>query len=155
MSINVAAIMEDTQSRATIDQIQEAMSRDTVVDKMIEAAQTVEDLYQVVMRYGSMKFEEFKALCSDVMDYFRGPKVALDDEIMDAVVGGGFWGNLWNKCKTVVAAVGAGIVVGALAAGLVLSAAPLALTAAAVVGVVAGVAGGVFLYKPIKDQMES
>ncbi len=146
MSINVAAIMEDTQSRATIDQIQAAMSRDTIVDKMIEAAQTVEDAYEVVKRYVVIKFEDFKAVCNDMMEYFQGPKVALDDDIMEAVAGGGFWSNVWNVCKRplMAAVVGAGI--GLLTAGAILVSAPLL-----VGGAVALAAGAVGSYVVWKD----
>ncbi len=153
MSINVAAIMEDNQARVTISEIQAAMSKDAVVSKMMEAAQTVEDAYEVVKRYGSMKFEEFKVLCNDMMEYFRGPKVALNDDIMDAVVGGGFWGNLWNKYKNVVICVGAGIAIGALFAtgiGAVVATTGVALStsfvAGGVVGGLIGAAAGGTLY---------
>ena len=141
MSINVAAIMEDPQSRATIDQIQAAMSSDPIVDKMMKAAQTVEDAYEVVKRYVVIKFEDFKAVCDDMMEYFQGPKVALDDSIMDAVAGGGIWSNVWNVCKIPLMAsvIGAGI--GLLTAGAILVSAPLIAS-----GAVALAAGGVGTY---------
>ncbi len=141
MSINVAAIMEDSQSRATIDQIQAAMRSDPIVDKMMEAAQTVEDAYEVVKRYVVIKFEDFKAVCNDMMEYFQGPKVALDDDIMDAVAGGGIWSNVWNVCKIPLMAsvIGAGI--GLLTAGAILVSAPLIAS-----GAIALAAGGVGTY---------
>lgn len=143
MSINVAAFMDNAQARADIERIQAMISQDAVMSKLIEAAQTIEEAYQVVTRYATIKFEDFKEVCDGMMAYFQGPKVALDDNIMECVVGGGFWGNLWNKCKTVAVSAAFGLLVGGLVAGGILVTAPLCLATAVVAGVVGvGVAVG-------------
>lgn len=158
MIIDVPAMMADTEAKATLEKIKDTMKNDAVVAKMVEAAQTVEDAYQVVTRYVSMKFEDFKEICNDMLDYFKGPKVALDDDIMEAVVGGGFWGNLWNKCKDVVMAAAIGVGAGILASCAVLAVAPVAAStavAAGVVGVAGAVAAGIGVYKLWQAQAES
>ena len=78
----------------------------------------MKDAYEIVKKFVTVKYETFKALCMDAMEYFNEDKVALSDETMDAVVGGGFFGDLWNKCKKTVISVGVGVLWGVAAAGI-------------------------------------
>lgn len=111
---------EDTKERAL--KVQEVLEKDPAVKAELDAASSVEDLYEVFKRYLVMKLEDFKKLCTRSTDSFRKEKMALSDETMDAVVGGwSLWGFV-EKYKTVIIAtaivVGCAVTAGALGAGL-------------------------------------
>ncbi len=164
---NVALVMKDRTAAAEIRNLQAYMEADTVVNKMMEAAETVEDMYEVAKRYIQIKFEDFRQVFNDAMDYFKGSKVELDDEVMECVAGGFSWGKFWNTFKKVAIAVAVGVVVvgasvvTAGVAGAVVGAAVGAVTTAgaaagATTGLVGGMIGGALLstyhmYKGAKD----
>ncbi len=111
---------DDTKERAL--RVQEVLEKDPAVKAELDAAASIEDLYEVFKRYLVMKFEDFKKLCTSITDSFRKEKMALSDETMDAVVGGwSLWGFV-EKYKTVIIAtaivVGCAVTAGALGAGL-------------------------------------
>ncbi len=146
MVVDVEALMADTEARGQVEEIQKILENDSVISKLMDAAEGIKDAYEIVKKFVTVKYETFKALCMDVLDYYNADKVALSDEAMDAVVGGGFFGDLWNKCKKSVVSIGVGILWGAAAAcvtvaaiGLVVSTAGVGtLAAAAAVGTVVG-----------------
>ncbi len=118
MVLDMKALMADEVARGKIEEIQKVLENDAVIGKMMEAAEGLKDAYEIVKKFISVKYETFKALCMDAMEYFNEDKVALSDETMDAVVGGGFFGDLWNKCKKTVISVGVGVLWGVAAAGI-------------------------------------
>ena len=113
------AMMADAEAKNYIEAVQSKMEENAEVNALLEKASSLEDLFEVAKKYVTMKFEAFKAICHDAFAYFgKEDKVALSDETMDAVVGGGWFGNLWNKCKKVVTAVAVGVVAAAAFAGM-------------------------------------
>ena len=150
---NVALVMKDRATAAEIKNLQAYMEADTVANKLMEAAETVEDMYEVAKRYIQIKFEDFRQVFNEAMDYFKGSKVELDDEVMECVAGGFSWSKLWNTVKKVaiaaavgVAVVGACVVTGGVA-GAVLGAtvgaiAGTGVAAGATTGLIGGMIGG-------------
>ena len=154
MVLDMKALMADSEGRGKVEEIQKILENDSVISKLMEAAQGIQDAYEIVKKFVTVKYETFKALCMDVLDYFNEDKVALSDETMDAVVGGGFFGNLWNKCKKVVISVGVGVLCGLGAAALTVAAAGViigtggagTIAVAAAVGAVVGTGSGLAHY---------
>lgn len=139
-NVNVAEIMEQAEAKASVEKLQAAMEANPVVNQLLEAAETVEDMYQVAKEYITIKFEEFKVLIDKTVDYFKGPKVQLDDDVMDCVVGGNWFADFWNKHKktiVTVAIVAGFVAVGAVAGGF-LGVAALGGVGGAIAGAVAG-----------------
>ena len=152
MAVNMEALMADAEAKNYIETVQSKMEENAEVNALIEKAASLEDLFEVAKKYVTMKFEAFKAICHDAFAYFgKEDKVALPDETMDAVVGGSWLGNLWNKCKKVVTAVAVGVVLGGIvAAGAVTcgtALAPLGLALfAGGTGLVTGICSGIMQY---------
>ena len=141
---NVAAVMNDEAAAAEIKKLQAAMEADPVVGKLMDAAETVEDMYEVAKRYVEIKLEDFRELFSEAMDYFKGSKVELDDEVMECVAGGASWGGFWKVFKKVAVAAAIGLAVGAVcvatggAAGAALGALGAYVAGSSVAGAAAG-----------------
>ncbi len=154
MVLDMKALMADSEGRGKVEEIQKILENDAVIGKLMDAAQGIQDAYEIVKKFVTVKYETFKALCMDVLDYFNEDKVALTDETMDAVVGGGFFGDLWNKCKKVVVSVGVGVLCGLGAAALTVAAAGViigtggagTIAVAAAVGAVVGTGSGLAHY---------
>ncbi len=154
MVLDMKALMADTEGRGKVEEIQKILENDAVIGKMMEAAEGIKDAYEIVKKFVTVKYEIFKELCMDVLNYYNEDKVALTDETMDAVVGGGFFGDLWNKCKKVVVSVGVGVLCGIGAAALTVAAAGVfvgtagvgTVAVAAAVGLVVGTGSGLAHY---------
>ena len=149
------AMMADAKAKNYIETVQSKMEGNAEVNALLEKASSLEDLFEVAKKYVTMKFEAFKAICHDAFAYFgKEDKVALSDETMEAVVGGGWLGNLWNKCKKAVVAVAVGVVAaavigGGLAASIVTGGAALGVLGAVFsvgLGGVCGVYAGITQY---------
>ncbi len=141
--IDMQAMMANEGARKSIEDVKAKLESDPVIGKLIDAAQSVKDLYEISKNYVEMKWEDFKAICEDALHYFNEDKVALPDDALDMVAGGG-WSDFWNKCKSAVIAVGVGVgiavVVGALTAGAIVS---LPIAGAMAAGTIAGGAIGI------------
>lgn len=122
------------QNGAKVQEMLQKMEADPITSRIMEAAETVEDMYEAAKRYISIKLDEFKELFDEALGYYD-KKTKLSDEDMEMIVGGS-WSDIWNKCKKV--ALAAVVVVGVVA----LSAAT-AGVAAGVIGAAAGAAGAV------------
>ncbi len=154
MVVDMKALMADTEARGQVEEIQKILENDSVISKLMDAAEGIKDAYEIVKKFVTVKYETFKALCMDVLDYYNTDKVALSDEAMDAVVGGGFFSNLWNKYKKTVVSVGIGILCGVGAACVTVAAVGVfvgtagigAIAAAAAVGAVVGTGVGLAHY---------
>ncbi len=151
--INVAEVMSHEENQNAVEQLKAAMEANPVVSQMMEAAQSVEEMYASVKEYISMKLEDFKVLFDKTIEFFKGPKVQLEDDMMECVVGGWSFSNFWNKykraiCATVVVAgvalIGAatGAVVGATAVVLAGTSMVTGVSVGATIGGVIGAIGG-------------
>lgn len=155
MTLDMEAMMADAEARKCIENVQNEMEKNAEASKLMDAAASLADLYEVAKKYVFMKFEAFKSICKDAFAYFsKEEKVALSDETLEAVAGGGWFSDIWNKCKKVVVAVAVGVGVGALCAagGAILVAglgAAVVAGTAGTMGVLGGVSAGILNY--LKD----
>lgn len=144
--------MENADVRQQSKELLAKLEADPVINGLMEAAETIEDMYEIAKRYVTMKLEDFRQLFEEAMDYYKGTKVELDDDTMEYVVGGS-WKSFWNTFKKValtaviVAGVGllCAVTAGAAAAGVAAVAAVATGTAvgtAAATGAVTGAIGG-------------
>lgn len=131
VSVEKAVNFEGAQE--AMDKIWDAVKANPVSMKLLEAAQTVEDMYEIAKEYVEIKLSDFKVLFDKTVDFFREPKTELPDEVMDSVVGGGFFDwfrenkdgilrtTIFVGCIIAGAAIGAatGGVAGAIVFGLV------------------------------------
>ena len=138
--VNIAEILSVEKNQTCMEEIKDAIEKNPIVVKALEVAKTVEDVYGTMKNYVQIKFEDFKVCFEKSMDFFRESKTALSDEVLDAVAGGGFWGNIWNKYKTAIIATA--IFVGCVATGGLLGLAGGALVGTAAATTVAGVLTG-------------
>ena len=116
-----------------------AIEKDAEAMKLIDAADTVEGLYEATKRFLQITWEDFKKVFISTMDYLMPQKTALQDEVLDNVVGGwsisGFFSSLSQKAKCVARIV--------LGASLAVACGALAVTAVVFGGPVGAVVGGV------------
>lgn len=156
--INVAEIMSHEENQTAAEQLKAAIENNPAVSQMMEAAHSVEEMYQAVKEYISLKLDDFKVLFDKTIEFFKSPKVQLEDDMMECVVGGGFFSNLWDKYKKTICAVvvvagmavvgaAAGAVVGVTAAVLAGTSMAIGGTAGATIGGVVGALAGGVLYK--------
>ena len=124
-NINIAAIMESEAGKKAEEKLTEVMEANPVVSKLVKAAETVEDVYQIAKEYFTMKFEDFKVLFERTVNYFKESKAELSDEGLDNVVGGWSFSGFWNEYKEkiiktafVVACTAIGAGLGAVTGGL-------------------------------------
>ena len=136
--------MENETVKKETAELLSVIEQDVEAMKLIDAADTVESLYEATKRYVQLAWEDFKKVFSDAMGYLSSAKTVLQDEVLDNVVGGwsfsGFFNSLSKKVQCVACiVVGATLAVasGALAVTSVVFAGPVG----AVVGGLAGVAG--------------
>ena len=162
VDIDVAEVMSHQENQSAAEQLKAALEANPAVSQMMEAAQSVEEMYDSVKEYISLKLEDFKVLFDKAIEYFKGPKVALEDDMMECVAGGWSISNFWNKYKkTICAAVvvagmavvgaAAGAVVGATAVVLAGASLAVGVTAGATVGGVVGAVVGGVLYKATEN----
>lgn len=116
----------------------------------MKAIHSLEDLYHFVTRFAKVKMEVVKEVFMDAVNYFKEDKVALEDAVLDTVVGGGFWSTIWNSSITRYA-VATAVIVGCGLAGLVAGSVvgaiggPTASGAGAIIGAIGGVLGGLVI----------
>ncbi len=149
MILDMKVLMETPGAREDLSRITAAMEADPKASALLDAMHSIEDAYAFVKQYVNVKFEAFKELFTDAVNYFKEDKIALQDEVLDGVVGGFSWSSFWeNKivkyaaaavtvCGLAVIGLKAGSVAGAVVGG------PVGLWVGAAVGFVAGVAAGV------------
>ena len=109
--VNVANLLGTEEAKAGVEKFRTAMEANPVLNKVLEAAKSIEDMYQVAKCYLDIKLEDFKILMNKTADYFKSPKIKLEDDMMECVVGGWDIGGFWNKYKKVIisAAIIAGV----------------------------------------------
>ena len=69
MMMNMAMAMENADVRQQSKELLAKLEADPVVNGMMEAAETIEDMYEVAKRYVTMKLEDFRQLFEEAMDY--------------------------------------------------------------------------------------
>ncbi len=139
-NVDVEKVLSVEGAAKSVDDMVAALEEIPAVKQMLEAAKTVEDIYQAVKGYLSIKVEDFKVLFHKTVDYFKEPKVALADDVMENVVGGA-WGffETWKK-----KALAATLLIGAFVEGALIGAAvggPVGAVAGAFVGLFVGAVG--------------
>ncbi len=154
--VTINEVMEDEKIKQGMDELVAAMEKDAATMKLVEAAETVEDLYQITKRFVKVTIEDFKKVFRQVADYFTTDKTEIADEILDDVVGGwslsGWFKKAANKLACVAGCIaGVGAFVGGVALGgaIAFLGGPIGLVGGlAVMG--AGIAGGTaLLYESI------
>ncbi len=103
-NVNVARVMGAEGAQDAVDKIQAAMEENPAVKKLMDAAASVEDMYQVAKEYVKIKLEDFKVLWDKTVAYFKEEKAALSDEVMDSVVGGWSFRQWFDEHKKQIAA---------------------------------------------------
>ena len=161
--MNVAVAMENVGAREQAQEILAELQTNPATNALMEAAKTVEDMYEVAKSYVDMSLEAFQNTFEAAMDYYNDSKQELDDDTMECIVGGS-WSSAWNTFKKaalvtviVVGVIGACVATGGLA-GAALGAtgacvAGTSVAAAATAGATTGVISGYALgaYNMIKE----
>ncbi|MGM9579793.1 MAG: hypothetical protein ACI3U2_00995 [Anaerovibrio sp.] len=155
MAINMAS----SEFRAKADEVLRIMESDPVTARIMDAAETVEEMYEAARRYVNVKFEDFKRYFNEAMGCYEA-KMELSDDDMELVVGGS-WKSFWQKTKkfllsatVIVSCALGGAVVGAIGGAVVGlgEGGPAGAAVGAAVGAVAGIVGGVKLGLEVLDQ---
>ena len=161
--MNVAVAMENAGAREQAQEILAELQANPATNALMEAAKTVEDMYEVAKSYVDMSLEAFRNAFAAAMDYCNDSKQELDDAAMECIVGGS-WGDAWNMFKKVALATvivagvvaacaitggAAGAAVGAAGAWMAGTSVATAATTAATTGAIGGCALGV--YNTVKE----
>ncbi len=110
-NVNVADILGAEGAEENLEKVKEAIVSDAEVGPLVKAAQTVEDVYEIVKRFSKATLEQVKVIFEKTVDYFKETKVELSDEVLDNVAGGGFnFFKFWDNFKE-------GIVAGCIMVG--------------------------------------
>ncbi len=137
-TITYNELMENETVKKSTDEVLSAIEKDAEAMKLIEAASTVEDMYEATKRYLKIAFEDFKKFFACTVEYFTSQKAVLNDEMLDNVVGGwsisGFFNSISEKAKCIAC-----VVVGA---AVCVAGGALALTSIALGGPVGAAIGG-------------
>ncbi len=146
-NVNISKIMSVEGAAEKVDQFVAALDENPAVKKLLDAAQSVEDVYHIAKDYIQMKLEDFKILFEKTVAYFKNEKAALPDEVMEDVVGGWSFSEWWNKWKRpiVASSILVGCVVGGALIGGALGGGPGAVVGAFTGLIVGAVASGTYM----------
>ncbi len=148
-NVDVARLMHTEGAEDVAAKVEQFLAADPVATKLMQVAETVEEVYEVVKKCVKITLGEFKIIFDKTVRYFRDEKAELPDEVMDNVVGGSWFGDVWNKYKTkiVICAIAVGCCVVGAAVGAVLGGGPGALAMGLIgLGVGIGLAGAYKAY---------
>ena len=95
----LGTVLQEQNFREQMRNVMEAVTADSVKAKLYETAETIEEYYEIFKDCCIVKFEQFKSLCEEIVDYFNQPKVELDDELMEIISGGNIFKKIGNWCK--------------------------------------------------------
>ena len=95
----LGTVLQEQNFREQMRNVMEAVTADSVKAKLYETAETIEQYYEIFKDCCIVKFEQFKSLCEEIVDYFNQPKVELDDELMEIISGGNIFKKIGNWCK--------------------------------------------------------
>ena len=114
-AMTFSEMMERDGAQEGLDNLVEALEADSVTMKLLDAAKTIEDMYEVSKKYIRLKFEDFKKVFQMAVDYFSSPKAALADEVLDDVVGGwslsSIYDSLSQKAKCIAGCIAGGLMI--------------------------------------------
>ncbi len=151
-------LMENETVKKGAADVMAAIEKDAEGMKLIDAADTVEGLYEATKRYLKITWEDFKKVFASTMDYLTSSKTALQDEVLDNVVGGwsfNSWFSSLSKKVQCVACIVVGATLAVASGALAVTAVVFAGPVGAAVGGLAGVAGFAYganmVYKGIAD----
>jgi hypothetical protein len=116
-NIDVAKVLGSEKGAESLEKVKAALEADPEVSVLMKAADTVEDVYEIVKRFSTATFEQVKVLFKKTVDYFKESKAVLSDEMLDNVSGGMNWSSFWNSAKNAI--ISGCIVLGCAAVGLV------------------------------------
>ncbi len=141
-NVNVAEIFEKGNGLQCVEEVTATITADPEVGALVKAAQSIEDVYDIVKRFSKATLAQVKALFEKTVDYFKETKAALSDEVLDNVVGGWSLSAWWNKNKADI--IGGTIFVACIVGGIIIGAATGGV-GGAVVGAAAGFVVGATL----------
>ncbi len=127
-------LMENEEVQQQMVQMKAIMEKDPVVVKMVEAAKTAEDVFEITKRYVQVKWEDFKRVFMESVSYFSDSKAELNDEVLDHVAGGWNWDFIGTKKWSCILGCVVGVAIAAVGTGI-------GVLAAVVSGPIGGVAG--------------
>ncbi len=136
----MAKLIENEEAVKAAEKMQAALEADPEVSVLMKAAETVEDVYEIIKRFSKATLAQVKVLFDKTVDYFKESKAELSDETLDNVVGGWSLSSWWNKNKAAI--VGWTVFGVCCAVGVIAGAATFGLGGAAVGLVMGGVVGG-------------
>ena len=121
-NIDVAQMMSCEDNQNALEQMKSALDANPALSHMVYAAQSIEEMYESLKEYMSLKLEDFKVVFAKAFAYIVPPKTRLDDDTMDCVAGGGYlhdWKDLQVNIKKAVicAAILAGLLIVGTATG--------------------------------------
>ncbi len=117
-NIDIAQIMSREDYQNAVEELQAALDVNPAISRMIDTAQSLEEMYESLKEYMSLKLEDFKVVFAKALAYIVPPKTRLEDDTMDCVAGGGYlhdWKDLQVNIKK--AAICAAILAGLLIVG--------------------------------------
>ncbi len=124
-NINVAEILGAEKAAEGVEKVTAVLKADPEVGALVKAANSIEDVYEIVKKFSKATFEQVKVIFQKTVDYFHESKAELSDAVLDNVVGGWSLSSWWNKSKAEVigvavwvACIGIGVAVGACTGGL-------------------------------------
>ncbi len=140
-TITYQEFMENETVKKGTGEVLDVIKQDPVAMKMISAAKTVEELYEATKRFVATSWEDFKKFFANTFAYYSSNKTALEDEVLDSVVGGWSFSSFFNSISqkvTCVAAVVVGVAVAAAGLGLAVTCMAVAGPVGIIVGAFAG-----------------
>lgn len=95
--ISFKEFMNLSEVKKDMDELTSVIEDDAVAMAMIGAARTVEDLFVVSKRFIQMSFNDFKRIFQKVSDYFSSDKTPLPPDMLDHVVGGAVYADIFES----------------------------------------------------------
>ncbi len=149
--IHVAEILGAEGAAERVEKVKAAIAADPEASALASAAETAEDVYEIIKKFCKATLEQVKEIFRQTVDFYKQAKAELSDEVLDNVVGGWSLSSWWKKNKadiiggTILGAcfIG-GIIIGACTGGL--GGAVVGAAAGLVVGAALGGAAGVITY---------
>lgn len=87
-NINVAEMMSYGEIQEAVEELKATLESNPAVGQMIDAAQSLEEMYESMKDYIGMKLEDFKVVFHKAVAFVTGPKTKLEDDMMESVAGG-------------------------------------------------------------------
>ena len=125
-NIDVAQMMSCEDNQNALEQMKAALDANPALSHMVYAAQSIEEMYESLKEYMSLKLEDFKVVFAKAFAYIVPAKTRLDDDMMDCVAGGDGYLKSWNDLKknikksVICAAILAGLLIIGAATGAAL-----------------------------------